>query len=69
MLLFVSCYRNWDKLQPDGLHGSFADFLSINVDCILCNREAMTIDAHDNFTFLCDLNLPIARSISRILLK
>jgi len=26
ILLAVSCYSNWDKLQPDGPLGSEADF-------------------------------------------
>jgi len=25
ILLVASCYRNWDKLQPYGLLGSYAD--------------------------------------------
>jgi len=26
ILLVASCYRNWDKLRPDGPLGSYADF-------------------------------------------
>ena len=26
ILLAAPCYRNWDKLQPDGSPGSYADF-------------------------------------------
>ena len=26
VLLVASCYRNWDKLRPDGPLGSYADF-------------------------------------------
>ena len=26
ILLVASCYRNWDKLRPDGPRGSYADF-------------------------------------------
>ena len=27
ILLFTSCCRNWDKLQPDGPPGLYADFI------------------------------------------
>ena len=28
ILLVASCYRNWDRLRPDGTLGSYADFTS-----------------------------------------
>ena len=27
LLLVTSCYRNWEKLQPDGPLGSYGDFI------------------------------------------
>ena len=27
ILLVTSCYRNWDKLRPDGPLGPYADFI------------------------------------------
>ena len=37
ILLVASRYRNWDKLQPDGPLGSFADLPYIDAKRNLCN--------------------------------
>ena len=31
ILLVASCHKNWDKPQPDGPLGSFANFISLQV--------------------------------------
>ena len=41
ILLVTSCYRNWDKLCPDGPLGSYADFTNLHV--YILSKEQSTL--------------------------
>ena len=38
LLLVTSCYRNRDKLRPDGPLGSYADYLNVMLDRIVISK-------------------------------
>ena len=54
ILIVTSCYRNWDKLWPDGPTGSYVDFtlpMSIDVAYLFILSKSQTTNSE--LLFLC----------------
>ena len=49
ILPVTSCCRNWDKLQPDGPLGLYADFTLTSDRILFCKKDTVTSTVISNF--------------------
>ena len=57
ILIVTSCFSIWDKLQPDGAPGSYADLTLLYLSYIDCNTETLNYMLAKMLQLVTNLNM------------